>query len=205
MEAVKHFPPKDPSADELDRRTGNATASLSGRSEQIDKFLKESINQMVALRNHYEADLGQIEWGRILNPEHLAVDPGLAGSKARIRKAKEIVDQYEKQVNSLFENMRNDTFKLEMSANEKAEAREAFERGTQDSIQTRNQILQLEREIIWKCGEMIEYLCMYDGNWSVSDGQILFRNNEKAAGYNRYLDTIKELAAQLEQLRRYGE
>jgi len=65
--------------------------------------------------------------------------------------------------------------------------------------------LHLEREIIWKCGEMIEYLYMYDGNWSVSDGQILFRNNEKAAGYNRYLDAIKELAEQLEQLRRYGE
>jgi hypothetical protein len=101
--------------------------------------------------------------------------------------------------------MRTDIDKLHMNANEKAEAREAFERGTQESIQTRNQILQLEREIVWKCGEMIEYLYMYYGNWSVSDGQILFSNNEKAAGYNRYLDTIKKLAAQLEQLRRYGE
>lgn len=204
-DAERQLPPNEFGTDELDRRTGNAIASPIGRPGEMEKFLKESINQMVALRNQYEADLGQIGWGRILNPEHLAVDPRLARSKATIRKAKEIVDQYEEQVNSLLGNMRTDIDKLNMSANEKAEAREAFESGTQESIQTRNQILQLEREIVWKCGEMIEYLYMYYGNWSVSDGQILFSNNEKAAGYNRYLDTIKKLAAQLEQLRRYGE
>ena len=204
-DAERQLPPNEFGTDELDRRTGNAIASPIGRPGEMEKFLKESINQMVALRNQYEADLGQIGWGRILNPEHLAVDPRLDRSKATIRKAKEIVDQYEEQLNSLLENMRTDIDKLNMSANEKAEAREAFERGTQESIQTRSQILQLEREIVWKCGEMIEYLYMYYGNWSVSDGQILFSNNEKAAGYNRYLDTIKKHAAQLEQLRRYGE
>lgn len=205
MEAAKHLPPNELSADELDRGTGNATASPIGRPGEIENFLRESINQMVALRNQYQVDLGQIGWDRILNPEHLAVDPRLARSKATIRKAKEIVDQYEEQVNSLLENMRNDINKLNMSAKEKAEAREAFERGTQESIQTRNQILQLEREIVRKCGEMIEYLYKDYGNWSVSDSQILFSNNETATGYNRYVDAIEKLAAQLEQLRRYGE
>ena len=204
-DAERQLPPNEFGTDELDRRTGNAIASPIGRPGEIENFLRESINQMVALRNQYQVDLGQIGWDRILNPEHLAVDPRLARSKASIRKAKEIVDQYEEQVNSLLENMRNDINKLNMSAKEKAEAREAFERGTQESIQTRNQILQLEREIVRKCGEMIEYLYKDYGNWSVSDSQIHFSNNETATGYNRYVDAIEKLAAQLEQLRRYGE
>ena len=204
IEAAKHFPPKDPSADELDRRTGNAIASSSGRSGQIDKFLRESINQMVALRNQYQAELYNIGWDRLLDPGRIALDTRLVKSKAKIRQAKEIVDKYEKQVNALLDNMRNDINKLNLSANEKAKARDAFERGTQESSQTRNQIWQLERAIVWKCGEMIEYLYSDYGYWSVSDGQMIFSNNEKAAAYNRHLEAIEKLVAQEEQLRRYG-
>jgi hypothetical protein len=204
IEAAKHLPPKDPSADGLDRRTGNATASSSGRSGQIDKFLMESINQMVALRNQYQAELYNIGWDRLLDLDRIALDTRLVKSKATIRQAKEIVDKYEKQVNALLDDMRNDINKLNLSANEKAEARKAFETGTQESSETRSQIWQLERAIAWKCGAMIDYLYWDYGNWSISDGQIIFSSNEKAAAYNRYLEGIEKLVAQQEQLRRYG-
>ena len=203
-DAERQLPPKDPSADGLDRRTGNATASSSGRSGQIDKFLRESINQMVALRNQYQAELYNIGWDRLLDPDRIALDIRLVKSKATIRQAKEIVDKYEKQVNALLDNMRNDINKLNLSANEKAEARKAFETGTQESSETRSQIWQLERAIAWKCGAIIDYLYWDYGNWSVSDGQIIFSSNEKAAAYNRYLEGIEKLVAQQEQLRRYG-
>jgi prefoldin subunit 5 len=132
------------------------------------------------------------------------MDPRLERSKAGIRQAKEIVGKYVNQINSLLAKMRNDIDALNLSAEEKVKAREAFERGAQESSKTRNQILLLEGEIVWKCGEMIDYLYMEYGSWSVSDGQIVFSKNEKAAEYNRYVDAIEKLAAQLEQLRRYG-
>lgn len=204
MEATKHFPPEDPSADGLDRQTGNAITARSGRPGEIEKFLRYSIDQMVAQRNQYQAELDNIGWDRILDPERLAADPRLARSKVAIRQAKEIVDKYTEQMSVLLAKMRNDINALSLSAGEKAEAREAFEKGTQESSQTRNLIWQLEREIVWKCGEMIDYLYMDYGNWSVSDSQIIFSSNEKAAAYNRYLEAIEKLVAQQEQLRRYG-
>jgi predicted negative regulator of RcsB-dependent stress response len=139
-----------------------------------------------------------------LDPDRIALDTRLVKSKATILQAKEIVDKYEKQVNALLDNMRNDINRLNLSANEKAEARKAFETGTQESSETRSQIWQLERAIAWKCGAMIDYLYWDYGNWSVSDGQIIFSNNEKAAAYNRYLEAIEKLVSQQEQLRRYG-
>jgi|694.fasta_scaffold120385_1 hypothetical protein len=203
-DAERQLPPNEFGTDGLDRRTGNATASSSGRSGQIDKFLRESINQMVALRSQYQAELYYIGWDRLLDPDRIALDTRLVKSKATILQAKEIVDKYEKQVNALLDNMRNDINRLNLSANEKAEARKAFETGTQESSETRSQIWQLERAIAWKCGAMIDYLYWDYGNWSVSDGQIIFSNNEKAAAYNRYLEAIEKLVSQQEQLRRYG-
>ena len=203
-DAERQLPPNEFGTDGLDRRTGNATASSSGRSGQIDKFLRESINQMVALRSQYQAELYNIGWNRLLDPDRIALDTRLVKSKATILQAKEIVDKYEKQVNALLDNMRNDINRLNLSANEKAEARKAFETGTQESSETRSQIWQLERAIAWKCGAMIDYLYWDYGNWSVSDGQIIFSNNEKAAAYNRYLEAIEKLVSQQEQLRRYG-
>jgi hypothetical protein len=203
-DAGKQLTPKESSADELNRRNGIEITSPNGRSGQIDKFLVDSINQIVAHRKEYQADLDKIGWDRILDPERLAMDPRLERSKAGIRQAKEIVGKYVNQINSLLAKMRNDIDALNLSAEEKVKAREAFERGAQESSKTRNQILLLEGEIVWKCGEMIDYLYMEYGSWSVSDGQIVFSKNEKAAEYNRYVDAIEKLAAQLEQLRRYG-
>lgn len=175
-----------------------------GTAGEVEKFMKECMNQAVFQNNQYLAELDEIGWNRILDPEHLARDTSLAKSKVTIRKAKELVDKYTEQMNLLLAKARNDINALNLSAIEKTKAKQAFERGMQESSQTRNQIWQLERELVWKFGEIIDFLYRDYGNWSVSDGQLIFGTDDTVAAYNLYLGSIKNLVAQQEQLRRYG-
>lgn len=171
---------------------------------QTEKFIEDFLSKSIYQYQGYRIELDKIGWDRILDPQRLATDTSLEKSKIAIRRAKESVDTYTKQMNVLIDQIRKEIDYLKLNAVEKAKVKNAFEQGVQAPKQRRDQIWQLERQIVWKHGEIIDLLQRENGNWDVRNGQIFFTSKDKANTYNNYLGSIRSLAAQKEQVRKHG-
>jgi len=171
---------------------------------ETEKLIKEFMNKTIYQHQGYVNELDMIGWDRILDAERLATDTWLAKSRIAIRSAKVSVYKYTTQMNVLYDQLRKDIDNLKLSAVEKAEAKKAFDRGIKELKQRRDQIWQVEREIVWKYGEVIDFLHRENGNWGVSNGQLYFSSTNKSTDYNKYLGSIRSLIAQREQVRSRG-
>lgn len=167
---------------------------------EMTRFIKESVDLTMAQKRDYELELEAIGWSSILDVQRINHDTALFESRVMIKRAKAIINKYEKiSANYLHEGKaRINT--LNMSDAMKAEAFAGFEEGVIESAPKRDEIWRLEKQVVLQI-ENIFLLLADRQKWVVGGGRILFYNDNDLSKYNSYYETIQKIVQQQEQLK----
>ncbi|MEW5949858.1 MAG: hypothetical protein AB1711_10680 [Thermodesulfobacteriota bacterium] len=169
---------------------------------EMERFVKEFMNQMASQRNDYLLELEGIGWHSMLDPQRIRVDKGLIESKVIIRKAKEIVAKYQEKTNVLLRNAREKIQSLNMSASLKQEALAGFDRGMDKAKSQIETMWALERKAVTEVENIITLLSAKNDAWVVERGQILFYNDSDLNTFNSYIASIQSLVKQQQQIQK---
>jgi hypothetical protein len=185
----------------IERRI-DTTPKAQGELGEVERFMKEFINQMASQRNKYLLEFTAIGWDRILDPRRIENDKTLAESKMTIEKAKAIVEKYDQETNVLLGNARQRIQTLDVSAASKQEMTSSFDRGMEKAKQEIYALWALEKKTVCEFENIFNLLFETRGTWVVSEGQILFHNDDDLNKFNSYIASIQSLVNQQEEIQR---
>lgn len=172
-----------------------------GEFGELERFLKDSMNQFASQRNDYLLELEAIGWNGILDPQRIRADKELVESKVIIRQAKIIVEKYRDKTDVLLRKIRRDIQSLNMSSSQKEEALSGFDRGLASSQDQISAMWILEEKAILEFEKIINFLSKNDA-WVVAQGQILFKNNTDINTFNSYIGAIQAIVNQQQQIQK---
>lgn len=182
-------------------RAANQQPAASGEFGEMERFMKEFIDRLVAQRNDYLLELEAIGWDSILDAKRIKNDAALSESRVMIERAKAIVDKYEKKTSALMQGTGAHIESLNMSEKAKKEMLAGFERGMSKSEKQIDEQWRLEKQVVRQF-ENIVLLLAASKAWVVEGEQILFYTDNDLARFNSYIQEIQELAQQQEQLQK---
>lgn len=180
----------------------DTTPKSKGDFGEMERFVKNFMNQMASQRNDYLLELEAIGWNNILDPRRIRVDKGLVESKMIIRRAKEIVAKYQEKTTIILHNARENIQSLNMSPSLKQEALSGFDRGMAKSKSQIDAMWALERKTVIEFENIIDLLSTKNGAWVIEGGQILFNSNSDLNSFNSHIASIQSLANQQQQIQK---
>jgi hypothetical protein len=184
-------------------RAANQPPAASGEFGEMEQFMKEFIDRLVAQRNDYLLELEAIGWDSILDAKRIKNDVALSESRVMIERAKAIVDKYEKKTSGLMQGTRVHIGSLNMPEATKKEMLAGFERGMSKSGMQLDEKWRLEKQVVRQF-ENIVLLLAASKAWVVEGEQILFYTDNDLARFNSYIQAIQGLTQQQEQLQKAG-
>jgi len=173
-----------------------------GEFGEMERFMKEFMNQMAYQRNDYLLELEAIGWNSILDPQRIRTDKGLVESRVTIKKAKYIVAKYREKTNLLLHNARENLQSLDMSASLKREAISGFDRGIEKAKTQIDSMWTIEEKVVVEFENIIELLSARNDAWVVQESQFLFYNDTDLNKFNSYIDSIQGLVNEQQQIQR---
>jgi hypothetical protein len=185
----------------IDHRA-DITPTTKGEFGEIERFMKTFMNQMASQHNEYLLELNAIGWEKILDPERLKEDRTLTESKVMTQKAKEIVNKYREKTYALIDNVPKDIASLNLSENTRREMLSGFNKGMEKSKRQIDEMWGLEGRIISEFENIFALLSAKKRAWVVSNGQILFNNNNDLNRFNSHSASIENMAQQQEAIRK---
>jgi hypothetical protein len=129
-----------------------------GEFGEMERFMKEFMNQMASQRNDYLFELEAIGWNSILDAQRIRVDKELVESRVTIKKATNIVSKYQERTNVLLHNAREKIESLNMSASLKREALSGFDRGMEKAKTQTDSMWALEGKVVAEFENIINLL-----------------------------------------------
>jgi hypothetical protein len=154
-------------------RTPSEIPKAKGEFGEMERFVKEFLDRVVAQRNDYLLELDAIGWNSILDAKRIRNDTTLSESKMMIERAKIIADKYEKKTSELMNGTRAHINALNMSESNKREMLAGFERGMSKSGKVIDEQWKLEKQVLLQV-ENIILLLAAKKNWMVQGDQIFF-------------------------------
>jgi hypothetical protein len=181
-------------------KTIDTTPQARGEFGEIERFVKEFMNQMTSQRNDYLLELEAIGWNSILDPQRIRVDKGLIESRVTVRKATNIVAKYQERTNVLLHNTREKIGTLNISAPSKRESLSGFDRGMEKAKLQIDSMWALEGKVVAEFENIINLLSERNGAWVAQGSQILFYNDSDLNKFNSYIASIQSLVNQQQQI-----
>ncbi len=180
----------------------DVTPKAHGDYGEIERFMKTYMDEIISLRNDYLLELEAIGWNRILDAERIKDDTGFIESKIIIRKAKQIVEKYQKKTDILMSKTRKDILSLKIEEPLKRELLQGFERGVERAKVQNNEMWGMERDVIGEFENIINLLSARSGSWVVQDGKLTFYNEEDLSRFNYYIASIKSIVSKQNQIQK---
>lgn len=180
----------------------NTTPKTRGEFGEMERFMKEVMDQAASLRNDYLLELEAIGWNNILDANRIKADKTFVESKITIQKAKEVVAKYTKRTQSLLEDAKDDIRSLNISESSKSGMLSGFELGTETAKANIDAMWSLEAKTISKFENIIILLSSKKEAWIVDGEQILFYNDNDLARFNSYIASIQNIVQQQELIQR---
>lgn len=180
----------------------NTTLKSSGELGELERFMKEFIDQLASQRNDYLLEIEAIGWNGILDANRIKNDKTFVESKVIIQKAKEVVAKYTKKTEELLENARNKINTLNISESSKRNMLSGFDRGIEKAKANIDVMWALEAKVINEFENIITLLSANKDAWVVDGEQILFYNNSDLERFNSYIASIEYIVQQQEQVQR---
>ena len=180
----------------------NTTPKASGEFGEVERFMKEFIDQMVSQRNDYILELQAIGWNGILDVNRIKADKTFIESKVTIQKAKEVVKKYKEQINTLLSNVKDNIRSLNVNETSKREMLSGFDRGMEKAKKNIDALWSLESKTINEFENIINLLSARKGAWIVEGEQILFYNDSDLERFNYYMASIQKMVGQQEEIQR---
>ena len=180
----------------------NTTPKASGEFGEMERFMKEFMDQMASQRNDYLLELEAIGWNGILDANRIKADKTFVESKVTIQKAKEVVAKYTKNTQTLLESAKNNIRSLNISESSKRGMLSGFDRGMEKAKSNIDAMWSLEANTIKEFENIITLLSAKKGAWVVEGEQILFYNDGDLARFNSYIASIQNIVEQQEAIQR---
>ena len=180
----------------------DTTPQARGEFCEIERFMKEFINQIASQRNDYLLEIEAIGWYSILDPQRLRVDKGLVESRVTINKAKSIVAKYRHKTDILLHNARKKLESLDMSASLKQRAISGFDRGMEKAKSQIDSMWTLEEKVIVEFENSINLLSARNDAWLLQENPILFYNDTDLNEFYSYITSIQGLLNQQLQIQK---
>lgn len=180
----------------------DTTPQARGEIGEMERFMKEFMNQIVSQRNDYLLELEAIGWNSILDPQRIRDDKGFVESRVTIKKAKYIVAKYREKTNLLLHNARKKLQSLDMSASLKRAANSGIDRGMENAKTQIDSMWTMEENVVVECENIIELLSARKDAWVVQESRFLFYNNTDLNKFNSYIASIQGLVNQQQQIQK---
>lgn len=173
----------------------------AGEAGEVERFVKETIDRTVALRNDYLLELEAVGWESILDPQRLKKDTTLSESRMMIERAKVIIDKYEKKNANLIYESRTRINALNMSESSKTDMLAGFDKSVAKSALRNNELWSLEKQAALEFGKIVGLLTNRE-RWLVEGEQLIFYSDDDVARFNSHLETIQSFVQQQEQIQK---
>lgn len=200
---VKSSTDSDGSPKRIEEPTGTATKA-TGDLGEIERFMKDFMDQMASQRNDYLLELEAIGWNGILDANRIRADNALTATRIMIRQAKDTVHKYSERTNTLLSDTREKIRSLNVSDATKRGMLSGFDQGMANAKQNIDRAWSLEKEAINECENIINLLSAKPGAWVVQNEKILFYNADDLSEFNSYMTSIRNIVAQQEAIQRQG-
>jgi hypothetical protein len=178
-----------------------ATPQASGDLGEIQRFMTDYTDRVVAQRNDYLLELHAIGWNSILDAERIKNDTTLSESKVMIERAKAIVDKYDKKTAVLLQDTRARISALAISEATKKRMLGGFDKSMDIAGSQIDQQWNLEKEAVLQF-EHIVLLLAASKEWAIEGGKIRFRSDAELARFNSYIQKIQEIAQKQEEIQK---
>ena len=180
----------------------NTTPKSSGEFGEMERFMKEFMDQMATQRNDYLLELEAIGWNGVLDANRIKADKTFDESKVIIQKAKEVVSKYTANTQTLLDSAKNNIRSLNISESSKRSMLSGFDRGMEKAKENIDALWSLEAKTIKEFENIINLLAAKKGAWVVEGEQILFYNDSDLERFNSYIASIQNIAKQQEAIQR---
>ena len=177
-------------------------STSSGSAAEVERFMKNSINKIVSMRNDYLLELNAIGWSKILDPERVLEDKTLIKSKAMLGNAYDILAKYRMKNYALLDEMRNDIFKLNLNEATKKSFADGYDKGLEDGRANAKLSWDLEELVLKEFENIINLLSASNGTWKIENNQVLFSTDEDVNAYNSYIASIQSLVEKQQNIQK---
>lgn len=173
---------------------------VPGDMGELQKFLRAQIGEFQRLQQGYRQELHGIGWETVLNPDRIRGDVGLRKSQEMVTQAKQIVQKYAGQTETVLRGLEAKIQTLAVSE----DVRRSTLTGFRNSMAKGNRSVEVWRlEAARVEGvEKIISLLQSSGNWTVENGQVAFESAADLARFNEAVASINLLRKQEAELRK---
>ena len=178
----------------------NATPKFKGELGEIEKFLKQYINQMLSLRNDYFLDLEAVGWNSILDFNRIKSDETFVESNRIIINTKNIINKYINQSLTFAHSIRDSIKSLNISESTRNSMLSGFNRTVEKGIEDMDKMWSLEKKVVTEFENIITLLTASKGSWIIVDEQVLFYNDSDLEMFNSYIASIEKIVNQQEEI-----
>jgi len=168
---------------------------------EYQRFASMAFERVTQMRRDYLAALAAIGWNEILSATRLESDTEYAESKARIVKARALIDRFEEQSKQVVAEIRASIDTLNIPEPHREAARSNFDGARARSAGRDSEIWQLERQVLSEIEGMVALLESGSG-WRAEDGKIAFFDEGELAAFNRRMTRIEQIVARQEWLQK---
>lgn len=177
-------------------------ATVAGEHGELQVFVKQHLNRMIAVHNEYLAALDAAGWNDVLDPQRLQAEGGLDEAQAAVGRAKAIVASFRKR--------NEDAIAQTEQAVRSMDTRRPTTRGFANGFLASVGAAKAEQATMWELeaacvasvGDLVDFLDSHRQDWVVDAGQFVFSDEATLAGFNELLGRVNGLIDRQEQLRR---
>jgi len=180
----------------------NTTPKARGEFGEMERFIKEFMDQIASQRNDYLLELEAIGWNSILDVNRIKADTTFIESKVTIQKAKEVVKKYTDKTKTLLNNTKDKIRSLNVSESSKRTMLSGFDRGMKKAKKDIDTLWMLEEKTILEFENIIALLSSRRSVWVVEGEQILFYSDSDLNRFNSYIASIQSISKQQEAIQR---
>jgi len=182
-------------------RSPATTPQAMGEYGEIERFFREFLDRLVALRSDYLIELEATGWNSVLDAQRIRSDARLSESRVMIERAKASVDSYEQKTSALLQDTRLRIGTLDMSESTRRRALEVLDESMGRAGAQLDQQWSLERQVIRQLENIVQLLAASKG-WVVEGEHILFSSDAELDRFNSYIQEIQQTVLEQEQIRK---
>jgi cell division septum initiation protein DivIVA len=169
---------------------------------QAKLFATRVLNEHIAMRNEYMAELQSIGWASILDANRLKADAGLEQSNRMLEQARlAAVAMCEDMRPRSIANARSVAAQLKLSERQKKALVEGFILGLDRNVATTETLCRMELSILDEVAAIVSIFAR-DTAWEAQDGNYLFSDDRYVQEFNGRLQNVELLTKTQTDLQR---
>lgn len=168
--------------------------SMYGDLTPILNIVRDYGTKSRELSTNMTDEISAADFGNLLSPDTLSNTDKINAAKIKIKDSKEFFDKYEADYKDLVSNLDSSISSTELPKTFKSSFIDGFRNAQVENQTNTGNFFNVERDILSKANEILDYMNSIQGNYIVQNKQLLFKTNADLDKYNQYIRDIQKLA-----------